>query len=59
MGFTPNGVRLIGPEPYNPILYYNLGCNGVGLLPSIYGARKIARFIVGEKLKPSIFDPKR
>ena len=59
MGFTPNGVRLIGPEPYNQILHYNLGCNGVGLLPSIYGARKIARFMAGEKLKPSIFDPKR
>ncbi|HMQ01777.1 MAG TPA: FAD-binding oxidoreductase [Candidatus Doudnabacteria bacterium] len=59
MGFTPNGVRLVGPEPYNPILYYNLGCNGVGLLPSIFGGRKIARFIAGEELPPSIFDPKR
>ncbi len=58
MGFTPNGVRLIGPEPCNPRLLYNLGCNGVGLLPSIYGGRKIARWIAGETLDPSIFDPK-
>ncbi len=58
MGFTPNGVRLIGPEPCNPRLLYNLGCNGVGLLPSIYGGRKIARFVSGEKLEPSIFDPR-
>ena len=23
MGFTPNGVRLVGPEPLNPVLLYN------------------------------------
>lgn len=58
MGFTPNGVRLIGPEPNNPILYYNLGCNGVGLLPSIYGGSKISMYLAGKKLAKSIFDPK-
>jgi hypothetical protein len=58
MGFTPNGVRLIGPEPNNPILHYNLGCNGVGLLPSIYGGQKISWHLAGKKLEPSIFDPK-
>lgn len=58
MGFTPNGVRLIGPEPLNPVLHYNLGCNGVGLMPSIFGGYKISRFLAGEKLPPSIFDPK-
>lgn len=57
MGFTPNGVRLIGPEPANPILYYNLGCNGVGLLPSIYGGQKISWHLAGDKVEPSIFDP--
>jgi glycine/D-amino acid oxidase-like deaminating enzyme len=58
MGFTPNGVRLIGPEPCNPILYYNLGCNGVGLLPSIYGGMKTSRHLAGLIVEPSIFDPK-
>lgn len=58
MGFTPNGVRLIGPEPLNPLLLYNLGCNGVGLMPSIFGGSKIARFLAGEALPPSMFDPK-
>jgi glycine/D-amino acid oxidase-like deaminating enzyme len=58
MGFTPNGVRLVGPEPLNPLLYYNLGCNGVGLMPSIFGGKKIARLLAGEKLPPSLFDPK-
>lgn len=58
MGFTRNNIRLIGPEPLNPMLLYNLGCNGVGLLPSIYGGYKIAQILNGEKLKSSIFDPK-
>lgn len=57
MGYTPNGVRCIGPEPRNPILLYNLGCNGVGILPCIYGGKKISQFLNGEKLKPSVFDP--
>jgi glycine/D-amino acid oxidase-like deaminating enzyme len=57
MGYTPNGVRVIGAEPCNPVLMYNLGCNGVGILPSVFGGSKIARILNGEKMKPSIFDP--
>jgi glycine/D-amino acid oxidase-like deaminating enzyme len=59
MGYTPNGIRLIGPEPLNPVLLYNLGCNGVGILPGIFGASRIARYIKGEDVEPMIFDPKR
>ncbi len=58
MGYTPNGVRCIGPEPINPVLLYNLGCNGIGILPSIYGGKKISQFLNNEQLAPSIFDPK-
>lgn len=58
MGYTKNGVRLIGPEPLNPVLLYNLGCNGVGLLPSIFGGKRIAEFLLNKKLARSIFDPK-
>lgn len=58
MGYTPSGVRLVGEEPKNPALMYNLGCNGVGILPSIFGARRIASIIGGEKVEPMIFDPK-
>ncbi|HEY9481147.1 MAG TPA: FAD-binding oxidoreductase [Candidatus Paceibacterota bacterium] len=58
MGYTPNRVRLIGAEPKNPVLLYNLGCNGVGILPSIYGGRRIARIIAGDTIPPTIFDPK-
>ncbi len=57
MGYTKNGVRLIGEEPFNRVLLYNLGCNGVGILPSIYGGQKISWIIQGKKLPPSIFDP--
>ena len=58
MGYTPNRVRLIGTEPKNPALLYNLGCNGIGIIPSVFGGRKIARIISGEKLESSIFDPR-
>lgn len=57
MGYTPNGVRRVGPEPCNPVLLYNLGCNGVGILPSVFGGERIARWISGETPPPSIFDP--
>ncbi|MHB1330704.1 MAG: NAD(P)/FAD-dependent oxidoreductase [Minisyncoccota bacterium] len=58
MGYTPNRVRRIGPEPINPVLLYNLGCNGVGILPSVFGGKRISRFLSGEDVEVSIFDPK-
>jgi glycine/D-amino acid oxidase-like deaminating enzyme len=58
MGYTPNGIRRVGTEPRNPVLLYNLGCNGVGILPSIYGAKRIAQILRGDVLPPSIFDPR-
>ena len=57
MGYTPNLIRRVGVEPHNPVLLYNLGCNGVGLLPSIMGGARLARILSGEKLPASIFDP--
>jgi len=57
MGYTPSQVRLVGIEPNNPVLLYNLGCNGVGFLPSIAGGLRIARLIRGDQLPRSIFDP--
>jgi glycine/D-amino acid oxidase-like deaminating enzyme len=56
MGYTKNRVRMVGPEPQNPILLYNLGCNGVGLLPSVMGGRMVVRHLAGEKMAPSMFD---
>jgi glycine/D-amino acid oxidase-like deaminating enzyme len=57
MAYTESRVRLIGFEPKNPVLMYNLGCNGVGFLPSIYGGHRIARLLCGDPLPSSIFDP--
>ncbi len=56
MGYTPKRVRLIGPEPKNPILLYNLGCNGVGILPSIFGGQRISYLLSGKSLGKSLFD---
>lgn len=57
MCYTPNYLRRIGFEPKNKVLLYNLGCNGVGILSSIYGGKRIAQLLNGKKLPPSIFDP--
>jgi glycine/D-amino acid oxidase-like deaminating enzyme len=51
-------VRVIGAHPRHRSLLYNLGCNGVGFLPSIHGGRQVARILAGERLPPSIFDPR-
>lgn len=56
MGYTPTKLRVIGYEPLNRVLMYNLGCNGVGILPSIYGAYKIAALVQGVQFNSSIFD---
>ena len=58
MGYMDGRVRVIGAHPGRLSLLYNLGCNGVGFLPSIHGGRQIARLIAGERLPPSIFDPR-
>lgn len=59
MGYTPDGIRRVGPEPLNPVLLYNLGCNGVGILPSIFGGLRISQYLQGEAVPPSLFDPAR
>jgi hypothetical protein len=58
LGYTTSGIRLIGKEPNNPRLLYNVGCNGIGIMPSIYGAKRISQILNGIDLPASIFDPK-
>jgi glycine/D-amino acid oxidase-like deaminating enzyme len=58
MGYMDGMVRVIGAHPGRPALLYNLGCNGVGFLPSIHGGRQVARLLAGEQLPASIFDPR-
>lgn len=57
MGYTPNRIRMVGVEPCNANLLYNLGCNGIGIMPSFFGAKRISDIIGGKKIKPLIFDP--
>lgn len=57
MGYTSNQLRLIGRDPHHGRLLYNLGCNGVGFMPSIHGGRKIAAVLAGIPQPPSLFDP--
>ena len=56
MGYTAGDVRIIGPDPDIPRLLYNLGCNGVGILPSLYGGKRIADLLNGKITGPSLFD---
>ncbi len=56
MGYTANMIRMVGCDPEHKRLLYNLGCNGVGILPSIYGGERISKILKGEKLEKSIFD---
>jgi glycine/D-amino acid oxidase-like deaminating enzyme len=58
MGYTRSGVRLAGPDPKNPDLFYNLGCNGIGILHSVYGARRVADEILGKRTADSVFEPR-
>jgi glycine/D-amino acid oxidase-like deaminating enzyme len=58
MGYNEGRTRVVGPHPQHPALIYNLGCNGIGFLPSIYGGLRIARHVSGDVLEPSIFDPR-
>lgn len=57
MGYARDGVRVVGADPRHPALLYNLGCNGVGLMPSIEGGARVARLLTGAALPPSLFDP--
>jgi glycine/D-amino acid oxidase-like deaminating enzyme len=58
MGYTKSGIRIVGQDKKFSDLYYNLGCNGIGFLPSIAGGKRIAQLFAGKKFPPSIFDPK-
>jgi glycine/D-amino acid oxidase-like deaminating enzyme len=58
MGYNDSGIRVVGAHPRHPRLLYNLGCNGVGFLPSIHGGHRIARLLAGDRPAASVFDPR-
>lgn len=57
MGYTSDGLRIVGFEPRNHALMYNLGCNGIGIMPAIWAGKRIASLLNGDTSK-SLFDPK-
>ncbi len=56
MGYTSNGVRWVGEEQQLAHLWYNLGCNGIGITTSIGAAKRLVGLIQGHKLPPSLFE---
>ena len=58
MGYNDSGIRVVGAHPRHPGLLYNLGCNGVGFLPSISGGHRVSQLLAGLRLPPSVFDPR-
>jgi glycine/D-amino acid oxidase-like deaminating enzyme len=58
MAYNDSLIRVIGPHPHHPPLLYNLGCNGVGFLPSIHGGHSLARLLAGDRPTASVFDPR-
>jgi glycine/D-amino acid oxidase-like deaminating enzyme len=57
MGYTRTGVRSVGRDPLLPSLFYDLGCNGIGLLSAVAGAKRLANIMNGFDVEPSMFDP--
>ena len=56
MWYTKSWLRKIWPDPLNNWLWYNVWCNGVGILWSIYWAWKIVEQMNWVKFPPSVFD---
>ena len=53
MAYNDSLIRVVGPHPRHPRLLYNLGCNGVGFLPSIHGGHSSARISPGTRRRPA------
>lgn len=57
MGYTTTGIRVVGRDPRLPPLHYSLGCNGIGILSAVAGARRLADMMRDEDVEPSMSDP--
>jgi glycine/D-amino acid oxidase-like deaminating enzyme len=51
MGYTADGLRWVGPDADHPHLWYNLACNGIGIVPAIAGGKRIAELLSGTNKK--------
>lgn len=57
MAYTSNNLRWVGRDREHANLIYNLGCNGIGVLPAIMSGKRIAAILNNELLPASLFDP--
>lgn len=55
MGYTANGIRMVYEEPEMKHLWYNLGCNGIGITTSIGAAKRLIGLLQGQELAPCLF----
>lgn len=51
MGYTQDGLRMVGQDRRVPRIWYNLGCNGIGLLPSVVGGMRLASMMKGRNIE--------
>ena len=56
MWYTDTWLRKIWLRKNHHHIRYNIWCNGVGILWSIHGWRKISQYFLGEVSEKSIFD---
>jgi glycine/D-amino acid oxidase-like deaminating enzyme len=56
LGYTSNGLRKIGPAPEDPNILYNTGCNGIGILLSVFGGKMLADHLAGKPCS-ALFSP--
>jgi hypothetical protein len=56
MWYTKSWFRIIWNNKKNPHVYYNTWCNWVGILWSVYGARKVSALLNWELFGSSVFD---
>jgi glycine/D-amino acid oxidase-like deaminating enzyme len=59
MWYTRSKLRCVWPDSYCSRLLYNLWCNGVGIVSSVYGWSLIAQHIRGEQVPATAFDPEQ
>ena len=55
MGYTANDIRWVHEDKSIRHLYYNLGCNGIGIMPSVAAAKRVVALLCGRHLPPALF----
>jgi hypothetical protein len=57
MSYTESKLRYVWPDPTNPNILYNLWCNWVWIVSSLYWWKLIKQYINQEEIQPNVFKP--